>query len=262
MTSFRILAINMDDRPDKWDSLLERFHVPVERVSGVDLGRHPTLYTEAVVNGKHPDVPLTKTGWVGLGLAHLKAWELVAQRTTPHLILEDDVRPNENWSDAIEFLSRTFSDFDLFLLNALRPHGVDVGHGVIQVDTSVDAHAFRGRMSNVWLSSYLLSPKGAASLLQIVKRAQHDLNHIQFDHALMRALGKSNANVYVVSTTNRYFLHDETDSDKERLNQQRRTDKERLPKGEVVLPIVLFGLLLLVLVFAYGRTRVPRKTRT
>ena len=30
MESFRILAINMDDRPDKWDSLLEHFHVPVE----------------------------------------------------------------------------------------------------------------------------------------------------------------------------------------------------------------------------------------
>ena len=60
----------------------------MERV--VDLRRHPILYTEAVVKEKQPDVPLTTTGRVGLGLAHLKAWELVAQRTTPHLILEDD----------------------------------------------------------------------------------------------------------------------------------------------------------------------------
>ena len=184
---------------------------------------------------------------MGLGLAHMKAWELVARRTTPHLILEDDTTPTDKWIDAIERLVNTFPDFDLLLLNALRPHGVHVGHGVLRVDTTVEAHSTGDRMSNAWLSSYMLSPKGAAYLLERMKRAQYDLNRIQFDHALMRALGRSNINVYVVSTTNRYFVHDETDSDKVRMNDESH-------EKEMPLPMVLIGLLLLLVVFACAST--------
>ena len=241
MSNFGILAINLEERKDKWNKLCKHFDVPIERIPGVNLKRNPKLYKEAVSAGKHPDVPLTRHGYVGLALAHILAWETVANRNIPHLIVEDDVIPRQNWRENVSSLIDVLeSQFDFMLVNALRPTGTHIGHELLKFDTS--RSYLVEPLPNVWLSSYVLTPNGARTLLQIMKNAQYDMNVVQLDHALIMSVGGTNIDFYVVSTTNKYFIHDETDSDKEKLNGG-LTNYKILWTGLIVV-LVLFLLYL------------------
>lgn len=121
-----VLAINLVDRADKWKSLNERFfYYPIQHSPGVNLKVNPNLYQAAISKGWHPNTPLLQPGCVGVGLAHMSAWETVIKKDTIHLILEDDASPKDkNWKTIVEkhiqFLN---NDFDILLMNALRPPG-------------------------------------------------------------------------------------------------------------------------------------------
>ena len=244
--TFGLLGINLVERTDKWKTLLDRFDVPIEHSPGVNLLREPDLYARAIDRGDLVDAPLRKPGYVGLALAHMRAWERVARQDRPYLVLEDDAAPREGWRRHVaELIAFLPADFDMLNVNVLRPSGRAIGNGLLRFDgTRAWADAARGREPNIWLSSYVITPHGASRLLELMRRAKYDFNDVQFDKALMMAMrthADAGIRLYVVSATNRYFVHDESDSDKTSLNHSSAAPSSWL-LGAAVLLIVLLAV--------------------
>ena len=85
----RIFCINLDSRPDRWESVSEQFSkhsIDVERISGIDGSK---------MNLEFP--PEIKEGAVGCALSQFFAIKYAKQlNLKDFLLLEDDVEFHEN----------------------------------------------------------------------------------------------------------------------------------------------------------------------
>lgn len=216
--SLKTLVINLKSRPDKWDSMQQRLvGIDHERSEGVNLHEDFYLFEEMVHEGVLKNVNLQKNryGHAGLTIAHLHAWRRVTDQ--PVLILEDDTKPLHIYAcmDCV----KSASDFDMILMNALRPRGAmyDESLHLLKVKTRENLGPKFTKKPNIWLSAYILSPRGVQMLMDVFKKHPIDVNSEEFDKALIYRLKYlKDFNFYVVKQTNLYFLHDESDSDKKR----------------------------------------------
>ena len=160
-----------------------------------------------------------RAGWIGVGLAHMEAWKLAAKSSSFSMITEDDCIFKRNWQKNVKkslyHLLSHDPDFDLLLLNVLRPKGTSVGNHILKVDPSRTALP-----SNVWLSCYIVTPRGAQRLIKNMKNVKANLNKTQIDWFLSNNIYGTYSRAYCIDTTNLYFIHDEENSDKVRMNTE------------------------------------------
>lgn len=225
-----ILVINMQHRHDKLTTMQARigaFGKSFTRSPGVDLRREPHLLPSCpyvVGRGSH-------LGIAGLALAHLRAWETVARDyDVPVLILEDDANPLS--LVVCDQVYASAPEHDLFLLNVLRPRAMGnvIDEALCLYDVKpqklkhylIRARLPNGRLPNAWASSYMISPRGAHKMLELFRKHPLDIDRYELDLAWMRALihHSHDISVAVIGQTNRYFIHDERDSDKRALGKQ------------------------------------------
>jgi hypothetical protein len=152
---------------------------------GVLAKKHPSYVQHAVNRGYIKDPRGANLGNVGAGLAHITLWEeMLDSFGDDDIVLagEDNVlfRPESltGMCDAIT----SAGDFDILNLAVLRPLGDEV-------DGSVGLHRARKQevikpYPNIWLSSYLVTGRGARKLLECVKRIPRDYGTHIVDHVV------------------------------------------------------------------------------
>jgi GR25 family glycosyltransferase involved in LPS biosynthesis len=214
-------VINMKDRPDKFAYFNRQSGRKFIRLDGVNIKESKYLYVDAIQEGIHENTILLqeKAGWIGVGLAHIEAWKLAARSSGFSMITEDDCIFKRNWQKNVEkslcHLLSYDADFDLLLLNVLRPKGTSVGNHILKIEPS------RTQLpSNVWLSCYIVTPCGAQKLIQNMKNIKVDLNKTQIDWFLSKNIYGTHSRAYCIDKTNLYFIHNEKDSDKIRMNNR------------------------------------------
>lgn len=211
-----VMVINLLQRTDKWlsmDSRLRNLGVTPTRLLGVDVSTHPDAAAASpyILHGGH------KLGDAGAALAHLKAWEAVAAANQTTLVLEDDEKPTDSSITACTAAMKSVrGDFDLILMNAHRPEGVLVDRelNLLHVPQGIRVAESKANPSNVWLSAYLLTPRGAQRLLDFFAAHPIDTDTLKLDMALVRSVPNMPAfDFFVIGTTNRFFHHSQADSD-------------------------------------------------
>ena len=215
----KYFVINLKEREDKLLAFNRNSDMKMTRLDGVNLRKDNKPYLEAIKEGFHADVPLTKLGYVGVGLAHLNAWKRVSKEKKNAIIFEDDCKFKTNWHSNI--LTKLYTlynidpNFDLFLLNVLRSKGIPIAKNILKIDNSKKEEE---PCPNVWLSCYILTPKGAKKLLTLFQHIRPNFNTTQIDRALIFGLYMSDIDAYCIDTTNLIIVHDEDDSDKHTIN--------------------------------------------
>jgi GR25 family glycosyltransferase involved in LPS biosynthesis len=144
----------------------------------------------------------------------MKAWKLAASGTQPMMIFEDDCQFPTDWQCKAHNIIDTVPNFDMILLNVLRPKGRHYAKDVLKIDNTIKE---KNPCPNVWLSAYAVTPNGAQKLLSLCRKIRPDFNKLQLDWVLNLNWFQSDLNVFVVKTTNQVFIHDETDSDKKNI---------------------------------------------
>jgi len=212
-------VINLKERTDKLRKFTSAAATHMTRIDGVNLTKSEAPYLKAIRDGFHANVPLKTHGWVGVGLAHMNAWQIVSGMSNMAVIFEDDCRFKTEWHSNllkhINALCAMDPGFDIFLLNVLRPKGKRVGSNILKIDNLVRE---KQPCPNVWLSCYALSPVGATKLLNLFRNMNADMNETQVDHLLIFGLFNSDIRAYCIDTTNLVVTHDENDSDKSKFN--------------------------------------------
>lgn len=207
---------------------------------------------------KQPKKPGSGRGNLGLALAHISAWQLVAHGRdrgmpgckgrhpfAPTLIMEEDesVRPEQ--SASIVRLLRTpraAFEYDLFYLNVLRPEGAPCSRGqsphshILCVRRaasesgdrtgSAHGHGIWGLAgvtklySNVWMGAYALRPSGASRLMRLLQHDPPDLSHVVLDTWVAHQVAEANSGLRTVvwNTTNELFQH----------GDERRSDRKSI----------------------------------
>ena len=247
-----VLVISLLSRPDRWETITRRlapFGVVPIRSPGVDVAANSSLVSSSSDyvrgTGKNP-------GYAGVALAHVHAWQTVAAAQSPMVILEDDVIPLD--MDACVAAVETVEPlFDSIQMNTLRPHWnetVNQPLGLMRVDTTTNDGCIHGDLAcNIWLSSYVISPGGARRFLDYFHKNPlntDDDKWGQIDWGLIKALplmnesGSGPVAFFVINETNRYFVHDESDSDKGR-RQTGKTNEDRLTKHDERTPSSCFS---------------------
>jgi hypothetical protein len=220
----------MDHRTDKADTMTARmkaFNTTYRRSPGVNLVEEPHLLRESpftIGEGVH-------LGKAGLTLAHLRAWETVIRDYHKHvLIMEDDASPRS--LSICQRIAEAAPHHDIILLNQLRPRatGRPLDDSLCLYDVTPhslypitpDLLRIFSLLPNVWASSYMISPNGASKMLNMLKDDPIDVDKEEFDWAWMERLMRRphDIQVAVIGETNRYFFHDENDSDKRTLDEQ------------------------------------------
>ena len=107
-------------------------------------------------------------------------------------------------------------DYDMVYLRTLRPTGkLTNKKGFLKVTYNPK---WKEPAPNVWLSSYLLKPRGARQLLRYFKEQNFDLSETIIDRAVSKAISlDADQKMQVfVAQHNKYFGHVETHSDTRR----------------------------------------------
>jgi hypothetical protein len=106
---------------------------------------------------------------------------------------------------------------------ALRPTGDDLNkHGLLKVKLgqtlTFHNQGYRS-LPNVWTDAYLLSKSGAFKLLDLFRKNKFDLSNEIVDRAMTIAINGSTDFSKFVVVDQRYFVHDESDSDRKKMSQ-------------------------------------------
>ena len=222
MIDMNYYVINMKDRPDKFASFNRRSSHKFTRLDGVNIKKSKHLYFDAIQEGMHENTFLLheRAGWIGVGLAHIEAWKLAAKCSRLSMITEDDCVFKQDWKKnvkkSLHHLIAHDPDFDLLLLNVLRPKGTNIGNRILKIEPSRTPLP-----SNVWLSCYIVTPCGAQRLIENMKNIKANFNKTQIDWFMSEKIYGTYARAYCIDETNLYFIHDEEDSDKVRMNEYR-----------------------------------------
>lgn len=156
-------------------------------------------------------------GNIGSALAHITLWDFVAKRDDSEhfLIFEDNATVTEMSHTA--FWDVHNLDYDMIYLRALRATGEPTNiPGVLRVTYMPSwADEPNNLAPNIWLSSYLLKPRGARQLLQYFKEYNFDLSGTIIDRAISKAISldaTQRMKVFVVDHK-KYFGHVQTKGD-------------------------------------------------
>ena len=125
-----IYCINLDDKPERWESMEEQFKYweieKYQRVSAYD-GRGDNDLSE-ILKGKYPD--MMSSGEVGCVTSHLKCLKMFLETDEPcALIMEDDCDISTafhwgfKWSN---FFSKIPYDYDVVQLAIINPASITV----------------------------------------------------------------------------------------------------------------------------------------
>ncbi len=163
----RILCVNLDEEVERMHRIRERFGA----LDGFELVRSPGLHGSIFPQAIFP--LLTKTtrsgpGTLGCFLAHVTAWESVANANAPALVIEDDVRPID--------LERLFDvrippDVDLLFVNGRMADGAGGEPEVRSLRSILPVKAaLPPPQASVGGDGYLLFPEGARKLLAAIGR--------------------------------------------------------------------------------------------
>lgn len=214
----KIYVINMEKRDDKLRVIRALYkNETLTRSEGFDVRKNYSIVQEYVEDGllKSPNGKLNY-GNLGAAIAHMKLWKEIAEGHEEYaLILEDDSVPNTNYLQGLHGAVNAAPDFDMINMVVLRPMGEDMmnKHGMLKVKTKQGLN--HARLPNVWTSAYLLSKKGASKLLDLFRAHSFDLNNVIVDRAMVAATNDSADFARYVVRDDRYFIHVETDSDRD-----------------------------------------------
>ena len=224
---YPIYVINMRQRKDKWDGIKKRFkHEKLIWSEGFDVRKKYNIVDKFVKDGllKPPHGGAINYGNLGCACAHMKVWKRVAQGNEKcALVLEDDSVPTDQYLQGLYNCMEAAPDFDIIQMVALRPEGDDMHkHGLLKVKPGqnfiLSNQRYR-RLPNVWASAYLLSKSGAFKLLDLFRKNKFDLSHLNHDWAMTLAINDSPGFSKFVVKDQRFFVHDESDSDRVKMSQ-------------------------------------------
>ena len=157
-------------------------------------------------------------------MAHITLWKHISKnlKNEPILILEDNCLFTSKSLQRIEELKEL--DYDFLNLSVLRPDGLETKiPNIKKFYISLKNTQQFDLSNNVWLSSYLLTPKGARLILENFKNKQYDisLKKNTIDWCLSRLLySYNNINAYI--NTDNSFDHIETESDTRRIENMKQ----------------------------------------
>jgi UDP-sugar transporter A1/2/3 len=188
---------------------------------GVIVRDHPELQQWALDEGlmAPPSVP-GNLGNIGSALAHLTLWRdiALAPDNETYMIYEDNALQTMQSEHAIQYYSSL--EFDFFNFRVIRAQGSPTNEdGVLRMPNNhfiePPPHLlwFFRPMPNLWLSSYMITPRGAREMLAQFRNIRADLSDLPVDQVAVMALYRSpTARAYVVNH-DRFFGHLETHSD-------------------------------------------------
>ena len=204
-------------------SRLKRFCKP-KQWDGVLVSEQPEKLQWAFDKGySRPLRRAELTGNVGSGLAHVTLLDHIAQQEPKNqvfLVLEDNALVTPRSMAGIE-LARTL-EFDFFNLCAQRIFGppADIP-GAVKIVKNLNENP--KATNNIWLSSYLVTPRGARLILEGMRKHAADLS-TEIDIEVLRVINNSKEILaYAFSKQLRYFDHIETKGDtRKKLNANRQ----------------------------------------
>jgi len=150
----RIFCINLDSRPDRWESAAEEFEkhsLQVERIPGIDGSK---------MNLDFP--PEIKEGAVGCALSQFFSVKYAKQlKLNNFLLLEDDVQFEDNINDIFEkYITEVPNNWDMLYLGGQHFHGMNlqqVSEHVYKCEYTLAAHsvAFRNTIFDRFIDSLI-----------------------------------------------------------------------------------------------------------
>ena len=135
----KIFCINLDSRPDRWESAKSEFvkhNLDVERIPAIKGSN---------LNLEWP--PEIKEGAVGCSLSHLFTMKLAKQmRLNNYLVLEDDIVFDENFNEKFSkiYENEVPLDWDMLYLGGQHFHGMNlkkVTENVYKCEYTLAAHS-------------------------------------------------------------------------------------------------------------------------
>jgi GR25 family glycosyltransferase involved in LPS biosynthesis len=95
----RTFVVNLDSRPDRWDSLMKSEPVLEHMVTRVSAVHGKTLQLTRNIYTRYKNNPFQwKKAIIGCYMSHIKIWKQIVEEPGDHfLILEDDVRLEQDW---------------------------------------------------------------------------------------------------------------------------------------------------------------------
>ena len=284
------LVITLPGR-DEWK--LERFRasqneagldLEIDIWPGVIVDEAPEKLKWAIDQGYIPQPARPKKrGDIGAALAHITLWHHISKSNEPpdavYLIFEDNCLFTDKSGWLIEYMKEKIrrDDLDFANLRVLRPKGK-----VLQRNPTIlemGQHRVRSPYPNVFLSSYMLTPRGARRILHLFKHRKFDITKYIIDIAFVKAIHERQSNQPfrgVVVKDVEYIGHIETKGDSRRkLNASRASnppeDGSTLstpPKthgmtlrsglvmiGIIVISILVLGLLAILLITKGGKKK-------
>jgi len=214
----KIYYINLDRRTDRNENvkkLIKRHGLEhmTERVSAVDgkklnldLIPETIITKKGIENAKNKTmktgVPMT-SGGIGCAISHKNIWDMINRNNIgAALILEDDIRMDNNFNDLIKKYSKLApTSYDVLFLGY---HPGSIKHvDVSSPDTFVRATRVYGTFG------YIVSLKGAKQLLKLFPIED------QIDTEIYRGFSNRGIDAYVIRPELRFITSDTSEESKE-----------------------------------------------
>ena len=181
---------------------------------GIILREKPHLLDWAInkkytIPPKNPDAK----GNIGSALAHITLWEEIANHDdhVSFLVFEDNVLATTKSWEGIKKVENL--NYDFINLRVIRPEGKKTQ---IENVLEFEKKTVKKPLPNGWLSSYLITPKGARLFLEELKNNQYDLSVDIIDWCVTRFLHSTNTIKAYIIDNDEYFGHVETSGDTRR----------------------------------------------
>lgn len=183
---------------------------------GVIVKERPWLLTNAIKMGYTKPPGTDKLGNVGAALAHVTLWEDLSTNydlDLVWLVMEDNVLFKPESLAGMCITITAAGDFDVLNLSVLRPMGVKIDDTLGLLRVAKEPVKDPG-LPNVWLSSYLITGRGAAKMLRCFQRANQNLAEVVIDRVVVQdCLHKDEDIAAFVVDHHRFFGHLETGGD-------------------------------------------------
>ncbi len=204
--NLKFYVINMDKDKDR----LESFSKQMEN-HGLEFERHVgPLLTENCVSFLDKTYKVHAKGYAGVAMAHLTLWEKVSKLEDDTLlcnVFEDDELLKENYLQNLNAeLEKIDEDIDFFNLNVIRPLGKEIAPDVLKISDK----KFGKKFPNIWLSNYIITPKGARKILSLLSENMKSLN-VNFDRTFVKIIHEECEclNCFVMKPQDKLSIHDE-----------------------------------------------------
>lgn len=257
-SQYPIYVMNMRQRKDKWDGIKKRFeHEKLTWSEGFSVREDYSIVDKFVKDGLlKPPQGVINYGNLGCASAHMNVWKKVAQGNEKcALVLEDDSVPTDQYLQGLYNCMEAAPDFDIIQMVALRPEGDDMHkHGLLKVKPGQNFILSNQRkLPNVWASAYLLSKSGAIKLLDLFRKNRFDLSDLMHDWAMTLAINDSPDFSKFVVKDQRYFVHDQSDSDRDPSSQHSRQDLTAIKHNpeSYFLASAFVIIILIILIFLF-----------